>query len=158
MQRVTPPHRYFYYKIPLLDATYRTTRYALPLFFIYVRTNVCYAVVGAFVIQQETAVHIEEALQTWNKKWNAKYFMVDFCLEEIKGKLYPPNNVDTEIILCDFHREKAWSEWLNKKAHGVQNVKVILQMIRDVAKATTMESHTKALAALTKKKAGLEEK
>ncbi|OCT81634.1 hypothetical protein XELAEV_18028457mg [Xenopus laevis] len=138
-------------EVTLLDATYRTTRYALPLFFLCVRTNVCYAVVGAFIVQQETAVHIEEALQmfkTWNKKWNANHFMVDFCLEEINAvtKVFK----DTKIILCDFHREKAWSEWLNKKVHGVQNVKKILQMIRNVAKATTMESHNEALLTLKK--------
>ena len=40
--------------ICLLDATYRTTRYSLPLFFIAVKTNVDYQVVGSFIIQHET--------------------------------------------------------------------------------------------------------
>ena len=38
-------------EICLLDATYRTTRYALPLFFMLVKTNVDYEVVGAFVCE-----------------------------------------------------------------------------------------------------------
>ncbi|XP_015749414.1 PREDICTED: uncharacterized protein LOC107329192, partial [Acropora digitifera] len=33
----------------LMDATYRTTKYALPLYFLCVRTNVRYKVVGSFV-------------------------------------------------------------------------------------------------------------
>ena len=47
----------------LLDATYKTARYALPLFFLVVQTNVDYQVVGSFVIQHETSQCIKEALQ-----------------------------------------------------------------------------------------------
>ena len=49
-------------EITLLDATYKTTRYELPLFFLVVKTNVNYAVVGVFVIQNETTADIIEAL------------------------------------------------------------------------------------------------
>ena len=38
-------------EICLLDATYRTTRYALPLFFMLVKANVDYEVVAAFVCE-----------------------------------------------------------------------------------------------------------
>ncbi len=37
----------------LLDATYRTTKYALPLCFLAVKTNVKYIIVGSFVTQDE---------------------------------------------------------------------------------------------------------
>ena len=47
----------------LLDATYRTTRYALPLFFLCVRTNVGCQVVGVFIIQQEDIESINAALE-----------------------------------------------------------------------------------------------
>ena len=40
-----------YGNICLLDATYKTTRYALPLFFLVVCTNGDYQVVGSFVVQ-----------------------------------------------------------------------------------------------------------
>lgn len=53
----------------LMDATYRTTKYALPLYFLCVRTNVRYQVVGSFVIQYENTRNIEEALNVF-KKWN----------------------------------------------------------------------------------------
>ena len=47
----------------LLDATYKTTKYSLPLFFVCVKTNVDYMVVGYFVIQNEDASSIDETLE-----------------------------------------------------------------------------------------------
>ena len=41
-------------RITLLDATYKTTKYSIPLFFVAVKTNVKYMVVGSFAIQEET--------------------------------------------------------------------------------------------------------
>jgi len=70
----------------LIDATYKTTRYAVPLFFLSVRTNVDYVVVGTFVTQYEDSASIAEALQVlrdWNPAWKAESFMVDFCEPEI---------------------------------------------------------------------------
>ena len=46
----------------LLDATYKVTKYSLPLFFICVKTNVDYVVVGQFIVQFEDAESITEAL------------------------------------------------------------------------------------------------
>ena len=47
----------------LLDATYRTTKYSLPLYFLVVNTNVDYRVVASFVTQSETTDAIKEALR-----------------------------------------------------------------------------------------------
>ena len=47
----------------LLDATYKTTKYALPLFFLVVQTNVNYEVAAFFVVQEETTEMITGALQ-----------------------------------------------------------------------------------------------
>jgi len=70
----------------LLDATYKTTRYSLPLFFLVVHTNVHYQVVGLFVVQNETSHCIKDALQLLRKEnpsWNPKNFMTDNCEKEI---------------------------------------------------------------------------
>ena len=80
-------------ELSMLDATYKTTRYSLPLFFLVVKTNVDYQIVGSFVIQSETADAIYEALsvlKSWNPKWNPSYFMVDYSEEEMSaiGKLF----------------------------------------------------------------------
>ena len=40
--------------IGLLDATYKTTRYAIPLFFVLVKTNVDYQIAGSFSVHKET--------------------------------------------------------------------------------------------------------
>ena len=52
--------------ICLLDATYKTTKYSLPLFFVVVKTNVDYQIVASFVVQDETTVAITEALRIIN--------------------------------------------------------------------------------------------
>ena len=79
----------------LLDATYRTTKYALPLFFLAVKTNVGYSVVAEFLVQHETKssiIHGLKTIQTWVENaadkptdwhWEPKFFMTDFCEREI---------------------------------------------------------------------------
>ena len=46
----------------LLDATYRTTKYSLPLYFLVVQTNVNYQVAAVIVCQEETTEMITKAL------------------------------------------------------------------------------------------------
>lgn len=75
-------------ELTLLDATYKTTKYSLALFFLVVKTNVSYQVVGSFVLQSETSYAIAEALQVirgWNNEWNPAYFMVDYSEEEMSA-------------------------------------------------------------------------
>ena len=72
--------------ICLLDATYKTTKYAIPLFFVVVKTNSDYQVVASFAVQDETTAAITEALgilKNWNPSLSLKYFMVDNWEEEI---------------------------------------------------------------------------
>ena len=67
--------------ICFMDATYKTTRYALPLFFLAVKTNVDYQVVASFVLQDESTDSIKEALQVikdWNPDWQPSFFTSDF--------------------------------------------------------------------------------
>ncbi len=74
--------------ICLLDATYKTTRYALPLFFVAVKTNMSYAIVGSFVTHMETKESIAEGLRTlrdWSGGWCPRFFMTDLCEAEIQA-------------------------------------------------------------------------
>lgn len=107
----------------LMDATYKTTRYDLPLFFISVRTNSGYCVVAEFIAQSESATHIEEALQiliSWNPNWKPKFFMTDYSEAEIAAleTCFP----DVTVYLCDFHREQAWERWTRDSKHGLSAV------------------------------------
>jgi hypothetical protein len=74
--------------ICLLDATYRTSRFALPLFFLCVKTNVNYTVVASFIVECETTAAVSEALQViqrWNPGWKPQTWMVDFSEVEINA-------------------------------------------------------------------------
>ena len=122
--------------ISLIDATYKTTRYDLALFFICVRTNVGYSVVGEFITQAETAEYISEALQqlrTWNPEWKPKFFMTDYSEAELLAleQTFP----GIQIYLCDFHREQAWERWTNQRKHGLSNDdrELLLHLLRECA-------------------------
>ena len=61
-------------------------RYALPLFFLCVRSNVGYIVVAVYIPENEDAGSISEVLQILHKEnpeWNPRNMMVDFSLAEI---------------------------------------------------------------------------
>ena len=94
--------------ITLIDATYKTTKYSIPLFFLCVKTNVNYTVVAEFVLQSENTEHIFEALsiiKSWTPSWNPKYFITDYSDAEMSAIniLFP----ETQLYLCEFHREQA---------------------------------------------------
>lgn len=75
-------------EICLLDATYRTTKYSLPLYFLCVQTNVNYMTVGTFIVEKENSSSTHEALsilKTWNPDWKPGYFMCDYADEEINA-------------------------------------------------------------------------
>ena len=56
-------HRYGN-ELVLLDATYKTTKYTLPLFFLVVKTNVNFQVCAVIVLQEESTQMITRALNT----------------------------------------------------------------------------------------------
>lgn len=68
----------------LLDGTYRTTKYALALFLMVVRTNVSYIPFVQFICVNETAEAISEALDKI-KVWNPRYFMLDYPEQELQA-------------------------------------------------------------------------
>ena len=72
----------------MLDATYRTTRYALPLLFLVVKINIDYQIVAVFGTENETEESIEEALSiitTWNETVNSMYGITDYCAKKFKA-------------------------------------------------------------------------
>ena len=70
----------------LIDTTYKTAKYDLPLFFICVRTNVGYSIVAEFIVQSEDADSILEALSIV-KQWNPTYIVSKiFPLRLFRGK------------------------------------------------------------------------
>ena len=129
--------------ICLLDATWKTTRYAVPLFFVVVKTNVDFQIVGSFAVQDETGVAIMEALNffvQWNPEWNPKCFMVDNCEQEINSieEVFP----SCKVLLCDFHREQSWDRWLKTTSNGMRLVRQsVLLSLRKIANAECEEDY-----------------
>ena len=124
--------------LALLDATCKTTKYDLALFFLCVRTNVGYSVVADFVTQSETASQICEALQilkSWNPEWNPAFFMSDYSEAELLAieQAFP----QTKTFLCDFHSEQAWERWTKDHKHGLTSDQreQLLHLLRECAHA-----------------------
>ena len=70
----------------LIDATYKTTCYDLPLLVLAVPTNVGFFAVATFVINDECSETILSALrllQSWNPDWLPRFFMSDFSEAQI---------------------------------------------------------------------------
>ena len=102
----------------LMDATYKITKYAIPLFFVCVHTNIGYKVIAELMCQTEEKESISEALgiiKSWTPNWNAKFFMVDYSTAEIRAiELQFPH---ATVYICDFHRIQA----MTRKAKAKKN-------------------------------------
>ncbi|XP_055073934.2 uncharacterized protein [Misgurnus anguillicaudatus] len=127
----------------LLDATYRTTKYALPLFLVVVRTNVGYKPIAEFICEKETTAAITEALnilKQWNQHWEPQFFMLDYSQQEYQAlkRVF----LNSQNYLCSFHREQAWIRWTkqakNKLSLSEQNE--LLNHLRDIASAPSEAS------------------
>ena len=72
-----------------------------------------------FIVQSESAAHIEEALRilrTWNPSWNPNNFMYD--LSETENEPMESIFPGTVVYVCDFHCEQAWERWVKDSKHG----------------------------------------
>ena len=71
----------------LLDATYKTPNYALPLFFVVVQANVNFQVCCCIIVLQEESTEIItkplKIFREWNPMVSPKYAFVDFGEREI---------------------------------------------------------------------------
>ena len=128
--------------LSLIDATYKTTKYDLPLFFLCVRTNSKYMIVAEFIVQSESADSILESLniiRQWNPAWNPNFFMCDYSDAEIAAieQAFP----GIVVYLCDFHREQAWTRWVHDRKHGLSasDGEALLSMLRACAWASPGE-------------------
>ena len=137
-----------------MDATYKTCKLSLPLFFLVVRTNVGYSVVAEFIIQHEDSESIAEALGLLRAQWDANgitvgNFMIDCQQSEenaIRG-IFP----ESVVYLCNFHLLQAWLRWLVNTKNGVAAYKdYCLSLLRSVAESKTEDEYTRNLLHLQK--------
>jgi len=72
----------------LIDSTYNTTVYDLPLFVMCVMTNVGYVSVASFLLsdeRQESVAAAVQQVQQWNPDWKPQHVMTDFHEGQIGG-------------------------------------------------------------------------
>ena len=123
----------------LLDATYKTTKHALPLLFVGVPTNVSFQVCCVIVLQEESTEMIIKALKIfkeWNPMVSPKYAFVDFDELEITSLEKVFERV--KVFLCDFHREQAWHRWTSKTEKGFSHASdQVKTRLRHIAHSTT---------------------
>ncbi len=122
--------------ITLMDATYKTTKYSIPLFFLCVKTNVNYTVVAEFILQSESTEKVLKALsiiKEWVPNWEPQYFITDYYdTEMVAIKMLFPK---TQLYLCEFHREQAWERWAKDRKHCLNETEAtqLLDLLRDCA-------------------------
>ena len=72
----------------LLDATYKTTKYSLPLYFLVVQTNVNYQVAAANVTQEQTTCMLSKALSITKGNFSTFRCHIQFFLSFLTFFLY----------------------------------------------------------------------
>ncbi|KAH8019709.1 hypothetical protein HPB51_021031 [Rhipicephalus microplus] len=132
-----------------LDATHKTSDYALPLFLLVVKTPSGYTPAGVFIIRYETARCIAEAydiFKQWCDNWSSQYWMVDYSKAEISAikQVFP----ESQISICDFHRLQAWQRWLRRKENNISDPDEALRLIKHVASASNQHDFDKAVEVL----------
>ena len=100
-----------YNNLVLMDATYHTCRLMLPLFFLTVKTNVNSSPTTIFIVQNEDAKSILEALSRIKQyisqdRIGIQNFMIN-CSPMEKQSIREVSP-DCGLYLCDFHRNQCW--------------------------------------------------
>ncbi|XP_066925961.1 uncharacterized protein, partial [Clytia hemisphaerica] len=102
----------------LLDATYKTTKYSLPLFFIATRTNVDYQVIPLCYF------HREQAWERWLKtEKNGMRDVKEFILDMLRAIAKSETENETKTTINFLKESEIWKsekatkmrEWLTKK-------------------------------------------
>lgn len=106
----------------MLDATYKTTKYDLPLFFICVQTNIGFAICGTFICANESKDCIAEALgimKEWNPDWHLSHFFTDFDEREITAveEIFPGNL----FLLEHKYLNGPCKRWTSRKGSQILN-------------------------------------
>ena len=137
--------------IIFLDATNRTTKYALPLFILAVETNSGYFPVAEFIVYSESQERISEALKiikSWGLNWDVTYGMTDYSEAEISAleAVFP----GIIVYICEFHREQAWGRWVMKAENGLNKPEQdeFMSHMRSIAHSHTWEDLCKRIKEL----------
>lgn len=89
-----------------------------------------------FIAQSESVEQISEALNVikeWNPNWNPPFFLSDFSDAEFSAlkEVFP----NTTVYGCDFHREQAWTRWVQDRKNCLDrsDADTLLELLRACA-------------------------
>uniref|UniRef100_A0A8W8P4Z4 Uncharacterized protein n=1 Tax=Magallana gigas TaxID=29159 RepID=A0A8W8P4Z4_MAGGI len=76
--------------------------------------------------------HCLQVVKEWNPDWNPKYFMTDFDEREVLAVKNTFKDCES-LLLCDFHREQAWTRWMKAGKHGLTTVQMeVFELLRKI--------------------------
>ena len=127
-----------------------------------VHTNVGYSVVAQFIVQSESMECISEALNVLkelNSNWNPPFILCDFSDAEFSAlkQAFPSTTVYGCDFHRDFHREQAWTRWVQDRKNALEwsDAYCLLELLRACAWAppasddsTVDVNYQKAVSAL----------
>ena len=125
------------WKCNLIDWCYnKTIKYDLPLFFVSVCTNVGYCVVAKFVVQDENAQKLLDAvnvLRGWNPEWNPPFFLCDYSEADISASEQAFPGIIIYIYLWFSSRASLGKVDKSPKNGLTKEGEKLLQLLRDCA-------------------------
>ena len=139
--------------VTLMDGTYKTTKWGLPLVILTVVNAqgeaypACFAIVSSETndTMMELLLHVQQLVPGWKPET----FMIDKSDAEIHGiKMVFPWAV---VFLCYFHVKQAWDRWIKKLENGVgkDDQQSLYDMLDAICHASTMESMEVAIKVFT---------
>ena len=134
-----------YNNLVLMDTTYHTCRLMLPLFFLTVKTNVNYSPIANFIVQNEDAKSISEALSRIKQyigkdEIDIQNFMIDCSPMKMQsiGGVFP----DCGLYLCDFHRNQCWGRWFRMTQHGIsQHYELLMSTLKKMGESSSVSEY-----------------
>ena len=85
-------------------------------------------------------------LKEWNSNWNPPFFLCDFSDAEFSAlkQAFP----STTVYGCDFHREQAWTRWIQDRKNDLErsDANCLLELLRACVWAPPLVSTTRRLS------------
>ncbi|CAN7994988.1 unnamed protein product, partial [Ixodes hexagonus] len=132
-----------------LDMANKSNELSLPVFFVSVGAPRELMTVGVFVLESETTECIIEALRVfcrWCPSFEPSRWTVDHHQAEIGAlrSVFP----ESKVVMCDFRRDQSWDRWTRKFKNEVQDRKLVISLLRNIADSTSEQDLTEALSNL----------
>ncbi|XP_071948368.1 uncharacterized protein [Antedon mediterranea] len=100
----------------VIDSTYKTHRYPLPLYTLWIYIDEKFICVAIIIMQCDATDDLAQALRHlkhWNPNWNPEYFLMDTqqpCWKAVEQTF--PNS---KVFVSSFHCNQSWLQFLSSK-------------------------------------------